>query len=147
MHKFLLTTSKPIMRHKWLYYLLNFTWGLPMTLVGLIALLFLLPMHPKRFCNCICVRTKGSWGGLSLGIVAIRDTISTELITCHEYGHTFQNAIFGPFMPFVVTIPSAIRYWHRYFKYERKGIMPVTDYDAIWFEGTATELGFIAAKK
>jgi hypothetical protein len=28
----------------------------------------------------------------------------------HECGHTFQNAIFGPFAIFLVFIPSFIRY-------------------------------------
>lgn len=30
---------------------------------------------------------------------------------CHETGHLLQQAIFGPFMPFIVSFPSAARYW------------------------------------
>ena len=52
-----------------------------------------------------------------------------------------QNAILGPFMPFVVGIPSAIRYWYRELKYNRKGKVPPTSYDSIWFEGQATRIG------
>ena len=44
-------------------------------------------------------------------------------------------------MPFVICIPSAIRYWYRELKYYRKGLYPETDYDSIWFEGQATKWG------
>ena len=38
----------------------------------------------------------------------------------HEFGHSFQNAILGPFMIFLVSIPSAIRYWYQTIR-ESKG--------------------------
>ncbi len=44
-------------------------------------------------------------------------------------------------MPFVVGIPSMIRYWYRELKYNRKGKVPPTSYDSIWFEGQATRIG------
>ena len=44
-------------------------------------------------------------------------------------------------MPFVVCIPSAVRYWYREFKYHRKKLTPPTKYDDIWFEGQATKWG------
>jgi hypothetical protein len=34
-----------------------------------------------------------------------------------------------------------IRYWYRELKYYRKGLIPKTDYDSVWFEGTATKWG------
>ena len=53
----------------------------------------------------------------------------------HELGHTFQNAILGPFFIFLVSIPSAIRYWlHRFNKLNH-------DYDFAWFEGNASYFG------
>jgi hypothetical protein len=52
-----------------------------------------------------------------------------------------QNLIWGPLFPFVIAIPSAIRYWYRELKYYRKGLYPDTDYDSIWFEGQATKWG------
>jgi hypothetical protein len=59
----------------------------------------------------------------------------------HECGHGLQNIMFGPLFIFIIFIPSCIRYWYRELRYERKGIMPPTSYDSIWFEGWATELG------
>jgi hypothetical protein len=48
-------------------------------------------------------------------------------------------------MLFVITIPSAIRYWYREIR-ARKGLKNETGYDDIWFEGDATRRGeeFIA---
>ena len=44
--------------------------------------------------------------------------------------------MFGPLMPFIVAIPSCIRYWFRRFT------KPTTMYDGIWFERQATNLGY-----
>ena len=44
-------------------------------------------------------------------------------------------------MPFVVSIPSAIRYWYQELKYERKGLTCPVEYDAVWFEDAATQCG------
>ena len=72
-----------------------------------------------------------------MGTMFLRDNSNYIISTNnHEYGHTFQNAILGPFFIFIVAIPSAIRYWYREFS---KKTQP--DYDAIWFEGSATEIG------
>lgn len=43
-------------------------------------------------------------------------------------------------MPFVVCIPSAIRYWYFEF-YRRKHNKFPCEYDAIWFEGQASRWG------
>ena len=146
MQKFLFEASKILAKRKWLYYLLNCTWGILMTAIGAIALLIMLPFaRPSAFCRMACINVGKKWGGISLGLTFIRDTTSWNVLSCHEYGHSYQNAIFGPFMLFVVTIPSAIRYWYRYFKYDRKGKIPPTAYDDIWFERSATEIGIYAA--
>ena len=142
MRKFLLQTSKFIAKHIWLYYLLNCTWGFLMTFIGLIVTLCILPFkRPHRYAASWCFLVGKWWGGISIGMTFIRDTMSTTQLNEHEYGHTFQNAIFGPLMLFVVTIPSAIRWWYRHIKYDRKGVIPPTEYDAIWFEASASEIG------
>ncbi|MBO5712210.1 MAG: hypothetical protein J6R47_05160 [Acholeplasmatales bacterium] len=50
-------------------------------------------------------------------------------------------------MPFVICIPSALRYWYRELRYNRKGITPPTKYDDIWFEDEATKLGRLYRKE
>ena len=60
-------------------------------------------------------------------------------ICVHEAGHAIQNCYFGPFMPFLVSIPSSVRYRaHRLRRRRGKRLPP---YDGIWFEGQATKLG------
>ena len=126
-----------------LFWLLSLTWGAVMTLCGaVVALALMVTGHrPRRF-HCLVYFEVGSgWGGFELGafFVVCRDAgLSTKQ---HESGHGIQNLIFGPFMPFVVSIPSAIRYWYRYAKEKRGLAHTLPPYDAIWFEGWATRLG------
>ena len=122
-----------------LFYILNFTWGLPMTLIGGIACLVFIGLGklPTVHGGCLCFTKGKNWGGVSLGLVMIVSEQATENTKNHELGHALQNAVYGVFMPFIVSIPSAVRYWHR------RGKDPATLplYDAVWFEGQATEWG------
>ena len=45
----------------------------------------------------------------------------------------------GPLTIFIEFIPSAIRYW--ILEYKRHKGLPVPDYDAIWFESNASDIG------
>jgi hypothetical protein len=76
-----------------------------------------------------------------MGLMFVRDQKSITTVNAHEFGHTFQNCLLGPLMPFVVSLPSAIRYWIIYFKYDRKGLTCPYEYDSIWFEDAATQCG------
>lgn len=135
-------------KHKWLYYLLNYTWGILMTTVGLFITLGLLIIgkKPKRFERIYYFEVYEYWGGFEMGQMFVRDKTSTKEVSYHEYGHTFQNAILGPLYPFLVGIPSVTRYWYRtilenknYDKYIE--LIKVKPYDAIWFEASATDVG------
>lgn len=125
------------------FYALSFTWGAIMSLIGLVAVLVLWikGYKPQLFHNRIYVEVGHNWGGVSLGcFILVCKEVDYNLLA-HEAGHGIQNAIFGPLFPFVIAIPSAIRYWYRYFKYDRQNKKAPTAYDAIWFEGWATDLG------
>lgn len=121
-----------------MFYILSFTWGLPMTLIGLIvaAVMLLRGKKPTIYKGCIHFESKYN---LSLGIVIL--TMGTSFIKKHEYGHALQNCVYGVFMPFIVTIPSAIRYWYREIRYFRRGNNPPTEYYDIWFEAQASRWG------
>ena len=127
------------MKHapKWLIWLLSLTWGLPMTLVGAAAALFLCwkAYIPTRFGPSWVFVVGENWGGISLGPVVLISKTSKIRTIQHEVGHTIQNAYFGILFPFIVGIPSAVRYWYREWK------TPATAYDDIWFEGQATRWG------
>ena len=128
---------------KKLFYILSFTWGLPMTLIGLISacVLFCIGYRPTRYGYCIHFTVGKNWGGLNLGIFIFTDEKTSEVTKAHEHGHALQNCLYGFLMPFIVAIPSAIRYWHREMKYYAKGKNPPTEYDSVWFEGQATKWG------
>jgi len=139
-----------------LFWFLSLTWGLLMTLIGLLvtafAIIFLKgKVHRNGF--SYIVEVGGNWGGLNLGAVSLCGGYTT---TCpdeewfqhtrrHEFGHGLQNCILGPLFPFLVAIPSAIRYHYQNYR-SRKGL-PNKEYDAIWFEGTATKYGTRAINK
>lgn len=99
---------------KFFYWFGSLTWGLPMTLVGLVAtlVLFFKGCKPKKFGLTYYFETgKKNWGGVSLGAMFITSPNPSLDTLCHEHGHCFQNLIFGIFMPLFVCLPSATRYW------------------------------------
>ena len=134
--------------NKPMFYVLSFTWGLPMTLAGALAggVLRLLGIRPGRWGACWYFCVGRSWGGVSLGPVMIISEDSGRNIKDHEHGHAVQNCWFGPMMLFLVSIPSVVRYWYREYR-KRIGKPCSTAYDAIWFEGQATILGVAYAQK
>ena len=99
---------------KLLFYLIQFTWGLPQNLAGLIGYLILAPKHKhERFHNAIITYVeKKNFGGVSLGIFIFinpgkrEDWLHDTRI--HEYGHTIQSLLLGPLYFFVIGIPSGI---------------------------------------
>ena len=134
------------------YWFWSLTWGALLSIPGLLVSLFLIIfMHKKIRVHkngySFIIEVGNNWGGFNLGVVSLcggytttcRDDYWFELTRRHEFGHSLQNLIFGPFMLFVVTLPSAIRYHYQNYRY-KKGL-PNKEYEAIWFERTATEWG------
>lgn len=134
--------------NKLTFYLLSFTWGLPLTLIGLIvgAALMITGKKPEKWGACWHFKVGKNWGGFELGLVFLTDDEPSEHIKNHEHGHAIQNCYFGFLMPFIVCMPSAIRYWYRRIK-QGIGKPCTTEYDDIWFEGQATKLGTIYVDK
>lgn len=131
---------KTIVKTKWLYYLLQFTWGLPMNIIGALVFAVLIVFggkKPVKFHNCWYIEIGKNWGGLELGTFFLVDSSGYEETKYHEAGHALQNIVWGPLFPFVIGIPSAIRYW--YFRLTPNKNHP--SYDSIWFEGQATAWG------
>lgn len=125
------------MKHNIFIWVLSATWGIIMTLIGAIvgAFLYWRAYIPTRYGPSWVFVVGENWGGISLGPVVIISRTARIHTIYHEIGHTVQNALYGPFFPFIVAIPSAVRYWYREWK------KPTTSYDAIWFEGQATSWG------
>lgn len=95
------------------FWLLQLTWGCLLTIPGAIVTLVLIcaGKKPERFGPMVYTRVGECWGGLNLGGFIFVDKGSTIGTLHHEAGHAIQNLIFGPFTPFLVTLPSALRYW------------------------------------
>ena len=132
---------------KSVFYFLSLTWGLPMTLIGAIAVLILkLTGHEvKKWGYCYYVEVGRYWGGINLGMFFITSKGAGMATRNHEHGHALQNCYWGWLMPVVIGIPSLLRCWYLTFKvltdldYE-------CDYDSIWFEGQATRWGTALVK-
>lgn len=126
-----------------LFYILSFTWGIIMSLIGLLAFISLIiaQFKPKVFHHIIYFEVGHNWGGVNLGCFFIVSCDSSYRTLQHEAGHAIQNIMLGILFPFIIAIPSVIRYWYRELKYNRRHITPPTRYDAIWFESWATKIG------
>ena len=143
-----------LIKHRWLYYLLACTWGFIMTFLGVLITAVLgfgcalncqrIQFFPFHWIYGIKVGPD-YWGGFEMGLMFCRDFKSGDAyINNHEWGHGFQNALLGVLMPFIVSIPSCIRYWYQEIR-ERKG-KDNKPYDSIWFEDSATQCGTYAVK-
>ena len=129
------------------FWVLTFTWGIIGTLFGLIAYFFVSVIAKKQirgvYYGYRYIQFGDNWGGLEGGpvfFVAMNMGHDwTEHTKHHEIGHSFQNAIYGPFALLLIMIPSAIRYW--VFRYRTKHGKQNPEYDSAWFEQSATDLG------
>ena len=109
-----------------LFYLVQWTWGLPVNLVGGIAFLIctkILHRRWQRFGYAYIVYLPWNQGGLSMGLfIFIRDHHPKKEWTynarIHEYGHTWQCLLLGPLYYLVIALPSAV--WCNCFEGWRK---------------------------
>ncbi len=125
------------------YILLSLTWGLPLTLAGALtfAVLIAAGKRVRRFGHCLYIEVGESWGGLEFGLFFLTHKNPSHQLCAHEHGHGLQNIVWGPLMPFVITIPSAIRWhWRRHLIRKGRGDT-LPPYDEIWFEHQASALG------
>ena len=128
-------------KHGWVFYLLQLTWGLPINIVGGIVALICLcrGIKPKKYGWNYWLECPVNFG-LNLGIFFIAPKNASKHVKNHECGHSIQNIYFGPFHFIVVCLPSALRFWARTY-WTRRGCRLEKDYDSIWFEWQATQLG------
>lgn len=124
-----------------LFYLIQFTWGLPVNLVGLLVFLCCRTWCPsKRFRNSIVTYFPGNRGGLSLGIfifLSVPCASEHSRLCAHEYGHTVQCLFLGPLYWIVVAVPSVI-WCHLFNGYRNKHHI---SYDDLYCEHWATAWG------
>ena len=77
-----------------LFYILSFTWGGLMSIIGLLVLLLTLPFGKMYiYHGRIYKRIGKGWGGLELGCFFLCSENSSEHTLAHEAGHGLQNCI------------------------------------------------------
>lgn len=121
----------------WQFYLLSFTWGLPMSLLGCLVcgVLMCFGKRPKRYGHAFYIPIGGGgWGGLELGWFFLVDKYESEFIKNHELGHAYQSAcILGWAYP-IFWLIAIVRYWvHRF------GVH--LEYHKWWLERQANDIG------
>ena len=92
-----------------LFIILQCTWGLPQTLIGLGFFLANRKRSHRMYRGCIDTQWKHH-GGLSLGLFIFTPPdgqSNAQLIRVHEYGHCIQSLLLGPLMIFVGIISVA----------------------------------------
>ncbi len=130
MRKIDITQTAPTVKRSKLFdvffYAVQWTWCLPVNIVGLIAYLICTKIKgykTQKFGYANIVYMPWNQGGLSMGLfIFMREdhpdkewTYNTRI---HEYGHTWQCLLLGPLYYPVVAIPSMI--WCNCFKKYRE---------------------------
>lgn len=108
------------------FYMIQWIWGLPVNLIGLIAYLICAAIgwRTEKFGYAYIVYVPWKSGGLTLGLfIFMRENHPNETWTyntrIHEYGHTWQTLVLGVFYWIVIAIPSFV--WCNFFEgYRRK---------------------------
>ncbi len=131
MKKIDITVTEPKVKYSKLFdilfYLVQWTWCLPVNIVGGIAYLICTKVKKYRhqkFGYANIVYIPWNQGGLSMGLfIFMRENHESKEWTyntrIHEYGHTWQCLLLGPLYYIVVALPSVI--WCNCFrKYREK---------------------------
>lgn len=93
---------------RFIFLLIQFTWGLGQTVIGFLFFMIHIA-RPHRIYKCaIETQWKDKWAGLSLGpfifVPTNEDKDYQNGARIHEYGHTFQSLVLGPFYAIVGVI-------------------------------------------
>ena len=104
-----------------LYRVIQWTWGLPQTLVGfLIFLIFRKCPHYNYHGAIVTQWNSPDSVGLGMFIMLAKDHPEKEPLLVHEYGHTIQSLILGPLFLLFAGFPSfawaGIPYFRKYRK-------------------------------
>ncbi len=93
------------------YTVLQWTWGIPQTLLGFLLFLWLTVKRPRRKRSYFHGAVVSQWSltySLSLGMFIFHGRPQDTDVLVHEWGHTVQSLVLGPFYLFAVGLPSAV---------------------------------------
>ena len=99
--------------------ILFYLWELPQNLIGLALMKALGPGRAEAYRDARILRTEKMRGGISLGrYIIVNAQQSNPVIDRHEWGHTRQSRMLGPFYLPAVGIPSLL--WAAWWRPGRK---------------------------
>ena len=138
--------SRKLKKHA--YTAAQWTWGLPQTLAGLG--LYLAHRSDSHFdYNGARATLWDKDAGVSLGkfifVPRLKDGTADGFLLEHEYGHTLQSLILGPFYLLFVGAPSLV--WNRLPFFKRKRKQSGKSYYSAPFESTANHLAARVSKR
>ena len=123
--------------------LIQWTWGLPQTLLGA-AVYLTQRKKPHSEFGGACVTEWDKDSGVSLGnFIFVPKGHSKGYLIEHEYGHSIQSLILGPAYLLLIGAPSII--WNRLPYFGRMRARSGKSYYSVPFEKTASILGAKAA--
>ncbi|MCR4855876.1 MAG: hypothetical protein K5908_06870 [Erysipelotrichaceae bacterium] len=105
-----------------IYYFLQMTWGIIQNALGFLIWLYVLltgPKEERRFFYGALVTRWYNRASMSMGMFLFLGT-DEERVIVHEYGHSIQSLLLGPFYLPVIGIPSFIWANSRHFIRERR---------------------------
>jgi len=105
-------------------FLLNCAWGIIQSIIGLFMFLVFINKPHYRYKGSIITIFSKSFGSVSLGaFIFIGNDVEKERaknskLVNHEYGHSLQSLLLGPFYLILIGLPSII--WLIFFSKRRK---------------------------
>ena len=89
---------------KFLFWIWQWTWGFPQTLIGFIVYLVCRKRPHGSYRGCITTRWNNR-GSMGMGMFLLLGSEDPQ-VRVHEYGHAVQSAILGPLFLPIMGIPS-----------------------------------------
>ncbi|MBQ8725208.1 MAG: hypothetical protein IJY74_06025 [Oscillospiraceae bacterium] len=131
---------------KFLFRLVQCTWGIPQTLIGLIIFLSLGKKECVTFHGAYISRWNYPYSvSLGMFIFISRKTPCFSRLAVHEYGHCIQSLFLGIFYLPLVSVPSAL--WLRLPVCRKRRLKRDISYYSFITERTADWLGEFVCRK
>ena len=122
---------------RFLFWLWQWTWGLPQTLIGFIVFLICLQQPHGIYHGCITTRWNNR-GSLGMGMFLFLGSEDPQ-VRVHEFGHSVQSLILGPLFLPIMGIPSFL--WCNLAPCRRLRKEKGVSYYRFYPESTANRLG------
>lgn len=131
---------------RFLFILIQLTWGLPQTLLGFVLFLYWRSKGAaSRMYHGAVVTHWKTGGGVSLGLFVFVPEKARPGITVHEYGHCIQSLLLGPLYLPLVGVPSYV--WANLPGFRKMRRETGLSYYSVYPENWANQLGEWATKE